>query len=135
MDKLDNDIHALRVKSSRLSSLIQKKTDAIYTASDSPGTGIDVNTGGYEQKIGVRAGLTPGVTRGSKPLVAAARTTGPQTLSRASSRNKVTSTSASTSTLNNGTDLGSNTGMVFSVNKQKEIEKEKIKKRDKDFSF
>ena len=129
MDKLDNDIHALRVKSSRLSSLIQKKTDAIYTVSDSPGTGTGINltTGGYEPKIGVRAGLSTGNTRGSKPLVAAARTTGPQSLSRATSRSKV----ASTSTLNTGADLGSNTGIVSSLNKQKE----KMKKRDKDFSF
>lgn len=87
--------------------------------------------GGYEPKIGVRAGLSTGNTRGSKPLIAAARTTGPLTLSRVSSRSKV----ASTSTLNTGADLGSNTGMVSSVNKQKEIEKEKMKKRDKDFSF
>ena len=58
LDKLDHDIHSLRVKSSRLSTLIQKKTEALHTVSGKPGIGVTANTAGYEGKGGGRAGLS-----------------------------------------------------------------------------
>ena len=119
LEKLENDIHSLRVKSSRLSSLIQKKTESLCTASDSPGIDLNSDKGGHESKIGIRTGLTTGLARGSKPLVSAARTTGPRALQTNSSRSKLTSTT--------GPDLGPNTGINFAANHEKEINKRREK--------
>ena len=131
LDKLDHDIHSLRVKSSRLSTLIQKKTEALYTVSCKPGISVPANTVAYEGKGGGKAGLTTGVKggattglkRGSKTLVTAASTAVFTSLQRNSSRIKVTSIT--------GSDLGPRSGIDSASNK----EKEKIKRSEKDFTF
>lgn len=149
LDKLDHDIHSLRVKSSRLSTLIQKKTEALHTVPGKPGIGVTANTVGYELKregragvttgastgiitggggaggvgTGVGGGVTGGVRRGSKPLSAAASTTALTSLQRNSSRSNVTSTT--------GSDLGPSSKIDSTSHK----EKERIKRREKDFNF
>lgn len=159
LDKLDHDIHSLRVKSSRLSTLVQKKTEALDTVSGKPGIGVTANTAGYEVKGGGRAGLTTGVSTGF--ITGAVRgvtggtvggvgigggggvTGGVGTGVRRGSKSLVTaaSTTALTSlqrnssrskvTLTTGSDLGPSSGIDSTPTK----EKEKIKRSEKDFNF